>query len=92
MVSHVLCCAVPQVKPLAEDERARLKKAETAYIQPTNRPPRGFQQRLLNLGTRIGLWLVNSAGMCRQTDLLHTPMGNRLDTCAHRVGNFSRFS
>ena len=63
---HALSCAVLQVKPLSEEERARLKKAETAFIQPTNRPPRGFQQRMINLGTRLGLWLVNSAGMSHE--------------------------
>ena len=50
-----------QVRPLSEDEQARLKKAETVAKPLPGNPPKGFQQRTAHLGMRIAKWVLNSA-------------------------------
>ena len=49
------------MRPLSEDERARLRKAEIAAKPLPGSPPKGFQQRVLNLVTRFAMWVINSA-------------------------------
>ena len=61
LTTCIIASCLGQVRPLSEDEQARMKRAETAAKPLPGNPPKGFQQRMANIGMRIAKWVLNSA-------------------------------